>query len=255
MTREQFSEKLKENRTRTGYSQTEVALKIGRPQQTIASWESGKGQPDPDTLVKLLKIYGVSPNHFFEYKEADSFSPAESEHIKKYRTLDEYGKESVDVVLDVEYKRCQNAAQSAPVITLPVLGMTAEEPVRVLWLPEPIQPAAAGLGQPADDEETENVPVVYNDTTRRADYILRVSGDSMEPENNDGDRVLVRTQPAVEIGEIGIFIRDGERYVKIYRGDHLESINPKYGPMEFRGFSECKGLVVGVLNPKWIVEK
>lgn len=183
------------------------------------------------------------------------FSEEERDHIKKYRTLDEYGKESVDVVLDVEYNRCQNAAQSTPVITLPVLGMTTEEPVRVLWLPEPIQPAAAGLGQPADDEEAENVPVVYNDTTRRADYILRVSGDSMEPEINDGDRVLVRTQPAVEIGEIGIFIRDGERYVKIYRGDHLESINPKYGPMEFRGFSECKGLVVGVLNPKWIVEE
>lgn len=183
------------------------------------------------------------------------FSEEERDHIKKYRTLDEYGKESVDVVLDVEYKRCQNAAQSAPVITLPVLGMTAEEPVRVLWLPEPMQPAAAGLGQPADDEETENVPVVYNDTTRRADYILRVTGDSMEPKINDGDRILVRVQPSVEEGEIGVFIRDGERYVKIYRGDHLESINPKYKPMEFRGFSECKGLVVGVLNPKWIVEE
>lgn len=255
MTREQFSEKLKENRTRSGYSQTEVALKIGRPQQTIASWESGKGQPDPDTLVKLLKIYGVSPNHFFEYKEVDSFSPEERDHIKKYRTLDEYGKESVNVVLDVEYKRCQNATQSVPVITLPILGETKEEPARVLWLPEPIQPAAAGLGQAADDEETEDIPVVYNEITRKADYIMRVSGDSMEPKIHDGDRVLVRIQPAVEIGEIGVFIRDSERYVKVYRGDHLESINPQYDPMEFRGFSECKGLVVGVLKHEWIMDK
>ena len=77
----------------------------------------------------------------------------------------------------------------------------------------------------------------------------------MEPKIKDGDRVLVRAQPAVEEGEIGVFIRDGERLIKIYRGDHLESINQAYGPMEFRGFSECKGLVLGVLKDEWIAKK
>lgn len=36
----------------------------------------------------------------------------ELSHIKKYRTLDEYGKEAVDNVLDVEHRRC--TAESKP---------------------------------------------------------------------------------------------------------------------------------------------
>lgn len=36
----------------------------------------------------------------------DLSSCEEENHIKKYRTLDEYGKEAVDAVLEVEYRRC-----------------------------------------------------------------------------------------------------------------------------------------------------
>ena len=140
-------------------------------------------------------------------------------------------------------------------ITLPLYEMDAEEPVRIIWLPEPLQPAAAGYGQVADDETAEQVPVRYNETTRKADYIMRVSGDSMEPKIHDGDRILVRAQPSIEEGEIGIFIRDSECVIKVYRGDYLESLNPKYGNLPFQGFSECKGLVLGVLRPEWIIEK
>ena len=253
--------RIRESRERLGLTQEELGKKVGVTGSAITNYEKEVSHPKETVMYALLRELKVDPNYLFQdcvdisnFKNME-FSAKEQDHIKKYRTLDEYGKESVDVVLDVEYKRCRNATQSAPVITLPILGETKEEPARVLWLPEPIQPAAAGMGQAADDEETEDVPVVYNEITRKADYIMRVSGDSMEPKIHDGDRVLVRMQPAVEIGEIGVFIRDSERYVKIYRGDHLESINPQYEPMEFRGFSECKGLVVGVLKHEWIMDK
>lgn len=83
---------------------------------------------------------------------------------------------------------------------------------------------------------------------------MRVSGDSMEPKFMNGDRVLVRSQPAVEIGEIGIFIVDGEQYVKIYRGSYLESLNPQYNNIEVSERSFCRGKVIGVLDPEWIAE-
>ena len=35
------------------------------------------------------------------------FAVSEKETIKKYRTLDEYGKKAVDDLLDTEYERCQ----------------------------------------------------------------------------------------------------------------------------------------------------
>ena len=83
---------------------------------------------------------------------------------------------------------------------------------------------------------------------------MRVHGDSMEPEIYDGDMILVRSQPAVELGETGIFIRDGERYVKIYRGDYLESLNPDYDDIPLEEFSKCIGKVIGVLKPEWIAK-
>ena len=125
---------------------------------------------------------------------------------------------------------------------------------KIIYLPEPIQSASAGTGQIADDDTAEQVAVYYNEKTSKADYIMRVSGDSMEPKFMNGDRVLVRSQPAVEIGEIGIFIVDGEQYVKIYRGSYLESLNPQYNNIEVSERSFCRGKVIGVLDPEWIAE-
>lgn len=125
---------------------------------------------------------------------------------------------------------------------------------KIIYLPEPLQSASAGTGQIADDDTAEQVAVYYNEKTAKADYIMRVSGDSMEPKFMDGDRVLVRSQPAVEIGEIGIFIVDGEQYVKIYRGSYLESLNPQYNNIEVSERSFCRGKVIGVLEPEWIAE-
>lgn len=60
------------------------------------------------------------------------FSEEERDHIKKYRALDEHGKESVDVVLDVEYNRCQNAAQPAAIIMM-LSGLRRGELSALTW--------------------------------------------------------------------------------------------------------------------------
>ena len=57
---------------------------------------------------------------------------------------------------------------------------------------------------------------------------IRISGDSMTPDYNDGDIVLVRQQPAVDIGEIGIFIHNSDGYIKRFEKEGLVSLNPKY---------------------------
>ena len=50
----------------------------------------------------------------------------------------------------------------------------------------------------------------------------------MTPKYNNGDIVLVSYQPSVDIGEIGIFIYNGEGYIKRLEKDGLVSLNPKY---------------------------
>ena len=193
--------------------------------------------------------YGKSCGFVVEYDEM--------EHIKKYRVLDEHGKEAVDGLLDTEYKRYQKIQETITISSsVPTMkGNTAPlQEQKIIYLPEPLQSASAGTGQIADDDTSEQVAVYYNEITSKADFIMRISGDSMEPKFMDGDHVLVRSQPAVEIGEIGIFIRDSERFIKIYRGSYLESINPKYGDVSLEEYSYCLGKVLGILKPEWIAE-
>lgn len=175
-----------------------------------------------------------------DHKYDLNFSESEKEHIKKYRALDKHGKDAVDSILNIEHNRCTEVS------TLPL--------AEVIQMPIPIQSASAGTGELADDDTIEHIPVLRNVWTSKADYALRVHGDSMEPDIYDGDMILVRSQPAVELGETGIFIRDGERYVKIYRGDYLESLNPDYDDIPLEEFSKCIGKVIGVLKPEWIAK-
>lgn len=77
----------------------------------------------------------------------------------------------------------------------------------------------------------------------------------MEPRFHDGDIVLVETQPSVKVGEIGIFIYEGEAYIKEFGGDRLISLNSKYSDKQITDFSSfyCKGLVIGALDKKDIL--
>lgn len=164
--------------------------------------------------------------------------------INKYRALDEFGQDTVNAVLECENKRCISQQEMRDYIS----------DCNIIYLPLPIQPASAGTGEFADDETTEHIPVLRNVWTQKADYALRVHGDSMEPDMHDGDLLLVRAQPAVEIGEIGIFIHCGERFVKIYRGEYLESLNDKYENINIEADTRCIGKAIGVLKPEWVAK-
>jgi repressor LexA len=66
-------------------------------------------------------------------------------------------------------------------------------------------------------------------------FLLRVRGDSMTGAGiHDGDLVLVRSQPAVEDGEIAAVVIGEEATVKRVRlgrgGLRLEPANPRYAP-------------------------
>lgn len=50
MEKKVIANKLKEARLASGLTQKEVAIAIGRPQQTVAAWETARSQPDADTL-------------------------------------------------------------------------------------------------------------------------------------------------------------------------------------------------------------
>jgi phage repressor protein C with HTH and peptisase S24 domain len=85
--------------------------------------------------------------------------------------------------------------------------------------------------------------------TDRADYAVRVSGDSMEPRFFNGDIVIVESCREIPEGKVGIFLYNGESYIKKFGGDRLISVNQKYPDIVFGENDDirCLGLVLGTI--------
>ena len=201
------------------------------------------------------------------------FSVREKEFIKKYRFLDEHGKTIINIILDTEFDRCEEIEKQKKDKKKETKETEEEykEPTR-RFLPDevvllsdyreedkcddnmvsmPIYDlgASAGTGVLLDSHYYEVAAMPDTPMTRKANFAVWVNGHSMEPEFNDGDLVLVRTQPAVDIGEIGIFIVNGDGFIKKQGEDKLISLNPDYDDVEISEWDEvyCKGKVLGKL--------
>lgn len=108
-------------------------------------------------------------------------------------------------------------------------------------------PASAGSGVQLDESFTEPMQIKHTPIAERANYAVRVSGDSMEDIYRDGDIVLVETCPDVAIGEIGIFIVNDQGYIKQRGKDKLISLNPKCDDVTIHkgDVVYCRGRVLG----------
>lgn len=222
-----------------GLTNLQLAKLSGTTLSTIDKITAGINQnPKLDTLKAICKVLGCSLNDFEDSHTVTTFSELEKKHIKKYRTLDEHGKKLVDNVLNLECERVEST--KTPVIPIS----------NIITLSEFERPVSAGTGvYLGDGSQTITREVPSNELTRKADFILRVSGDSMEPEFSNDDRILIKRQCDLDIGEIGIFVLNGEGYIKKYMGDKLVSLNPDYKDIYFSEYDniECKGLVLGKL--------
>lgn len=227
---------LQDARNNLGIKQIDVAKKLGCTSANVSSWERGKSKIDIDSFAELCDMYKLDFSKILEEisnneAKTNYFTINEKQHIKKYRTLDKYGKKAVDNLLDTEYERCQN-----------------ENKIRVLQLPMSELKASAGTGNWLEDNTYNTVEVADTPSARKADLIIEVSGDSMEPTYSDGDNVLVRLQPSVVIGEIGIFIKDNEGYIKELGKNRLISHNKEYPDILLNEFNDvrCVGKVIGL---------
>lgn len=56
----EIADKLVKLRKKYGYSQEELANKLGISRQAVSKWERAEASPDTDNLICLAKLYGVS---------------------------------------------------------------------------------------------------------------------------------------------------------------------------------------------------
>lgn len=229
-----FYDRLKQACKNKGTNVTATLKKIGIGGANGTYWKNGS-IPSSDIAVKLAEFLGVTTDYLLLGDE-----------IRQLLNDDE--RELIDY-----YNRLPEREQQRLISRAATLAEVYEEQVE-----EPKQPiisincsqnrVSAGIGEELFDyEQWDTVDVIETPVSRKADFMLIVDGESMSPKFHDGDHVLVRQQPAVELGQIGIFYVDGKGYIKKYDGDYLISLNPDYDDIYIVDKqSRCFGLVLGI---------
>ena len=118
-----FAERLKEMRAEKGITQIQLSEILGVSKGTVAMWETGKREPNFETLNTLSEIFDKRIDYILGYSN-DSSSPTMTEEeieqlgiweveedltetMLSYLRLDSYGKEAVESVIRSEMKRCK----------------------------------------------------------------------------------------------------------------------------------------------------
>ena len=233
-----IGEQIKKYRNIKGMTQQEIADALGESSgRVIYNWEKGIGRPDCDKLAKLCDLLDVSADELIGCKSmAQRPTAIEWTTLQKYRALDEHGREVVDYMIDSEYKRVR-------------LSMKKPKP-RMLKLDWFAQPASAGTGNILDSDLAEELFVPESAEAEQADFVISVGGDSMEPTYHDGDKVFVEKCDSVDVGEIGIFVVNGDVYIKELGNKCLISHNEKYKPIRLGENDSifCCGRVIGIVK-------
>jgi len=203
----------------------------------VYNWEKGIGRPDYEKIARLCELLDVSADELIGCKSMVGRPTAvEWETLQKYRALDEHGRDVVDYLLESEYQRVTTIAKNRK--------------VHMLKIDYYNYPASAGTGSFLETEIPEQILVKESTNAENADYVIPIMGDSMEPTYHNGDKAFVEKCDSVDIGEIGIFVVNGDAFIKELGDKCLISHNEKYKPITLSENESvyCCGRVIGVVE-------
>lgn len=114
-----ISENIKILRERYGLSQKELGQIAGVSDKAVSTWEQGLKEPRMGSIQKLADYFGIRKSDIIEdgglmskrTPPSLSLTQQEETHIKKYRQLDDGGKEEIDDLIDVKLAKLQRKAE------------------------------------------------------------------------------------------------------------------------------------------------
>ncbi len=187
----------------------------GVPYTTIDGfYKKGYSNAKLGNLRKIAAALGTTLDYLVEDDEGESgrLSIEAEQLARAYEALDSWGRQAVRAVLTSETARVQQAREAARPATriIPLLGNSF----------------AAGVGEPDFGNALEDYEIAAD---TKADFAVRIHGDSMEPWLPDGS-IQLGLKGTPEDGDVAALIVDGAFYVKQvcldYAGDlHLISLN------------------------------
>ena len=268
-----YIDRIKKLKSEQKITNDRLSEMTGIPLGTLSKILAGiSDSPKLANIVSIAEALGTSLDYLVsgipQNNHNYTLNAEESRLIDDFRGLDGYGRSLTAMVAAKELERVQGVEpvsvsgrksaavastekKSAKILT-PAFDTSATRGMgkRAVLLYD--LPVSAGPGVYLDDATAEEIHIPDNEKTDSADFALRIRGNSMEPKYHDGDVLLIEDTDSVEVGELGIFILDGNGYFKKFGGDCLISLNPEYGDILLKEYAEavCCGRVVGKLKRK-----
>ena len=229
-------QKIKERRDQLGIEQKAFAAQIGVGANAVSNWEHGRARPDISLLPKICALLQIPIHELFDLPAPNE--PQLSKEAQKLQQLqDEHG-EDARRVLD-KFFRLSPGHQYAVESLMDTLDEAEDAEIckHIIEKIEFSKALAAGFDPGEEfDDKGEKIYLYRTTENEQGDCVFTVSGDSMEPEFHNGDKVLVKRFPncqPLEPGDVGAFITGNETYIKEYRKDGLHSYNKRYKTMKF----------------------
>lgn len=206
-------------RKQSGMTIDELAQKSGVPKGTLNKIIGGVTKaPTLDNMKSISRALGKTLADFDEdrlkiSKSASPYSGEAQKLAKDYDSLDNWGKQAVRDLTDVELARVEDESRFFQ-------NAETEQDSKIINLY--LEPAAAGIATPLVGQDYEPYELGPDDPAGAA-FAIRIQGDSMEPHFPDGSTVFVN-HDALADGDIGVFCVDGGTVCKQYHYDRVLGI-------------------------------
>lgn len=234
-----IGERLKELRTKRNLTIAQTAEALGMNANTYAKYERNERDVSTEGLCKIAEFYDVSADYLL----------GRAPQLDQMKLLIAQGDTSPEALVK-QFASLPEEGQALMLAVVRALKEThkiryAKKKPRTVWIKQHQNKAAAGFGYLLEnDDEWYDVEVIDNPKVGEADFAVEIDGDSMEPDYHNGDLALIKIDPDVPVGEVGLFVLDGMGYIKERGKKKLISRNPEYPDIE--GEARCIGLVIGV---------
>lgn len=159
----------------------------------ISKWELGKAVPSAYQLLAVVQALEMEDD-LSQFTSNARMPELNEEGMKK---VAEY---KSDLIASGKYKPQVKHSRIIKYVDMPVSNLAV----------------SAGTGEFLDEGNFEMVSFPESAIPHGAEFGVRVNGDSMEPTYHHGQIVWVQQCDYVGIGEVGIFIYDGDGYMKVY---------------------------------------
>ncbi|MCI2771276.1 helix-turn-helix transcriptional regulator [Staphylococcus lugdunensis] len=219
-----FSTNLERLMNQKDMNDSDLADLVDVNRTTVTRWRKGIRSPKLDKLPEIANVFGVEPLDLINDSTIND-TLSEIDKISSQLTLSrqnnvlEFANNQLDIqnnskdtVIDLDTYRNDNTSETA------VNGYVS-----------------AGTGEQIFDEPIFTVNV--KGYIPPHDIALQVNGNSMEPMFNDKEIIFVDKSNNIKNGQIGVFIINGEAYVKkVHVGEDrltLVSLNKDYPDLHF----------------------